>query len=75
MIAWNGIEKWNMGLDILRTEKEITSISIESKQERKVKGKSGEDLTCFSEGAPMNKCRNHLIHSENILTDIKLKRC
>ncbi|RXG68020.1 putative tRNA N6-adenosine threonylcarbamoyltransferase, mitochondrial [Armadillidium vulgare] len=31
MIAWNGIEKWNMGLDILRTEKEITSISIENK--------------------------------------------
>ncbi|KAL7635351.1 UNVERIFIED_CONTAM: hypothetical protein RMT77_014418 [Armadillidium vulgare] len=31
MIAWNGIEKWNMGLDILRTEKEISSISIENK--------------------------------------------
>ncbi|RXG55346.1 putative tRNA N6-adenosine threonylcarbamoyltransferase, mitochondrial [Armadillidium vulgare] len=29
MVAWNGIEKWKAGLDILRTEEKISAVSVE----------------------------------------------
>ncbi|XP_015174945.1 PREDICTED: probable tRNA N6-adenosine threonylcarbamoyltransferase, mitochondrial [Polistes dominula] len=31
MIAWNGVEKWNSGIDILRSESEIKNVNIEKK--------------------------------------------
>ncbi|XP_043504287.1 probable tRNA N6-adenosine threonylcarbamoyltransferase, mitochondrial isoform X3 [Polistes fuscatus] len=31
MIAWNGVEKWNSGIDILRSESEIESVNVEGK--------------------------------------------